>query len=53
MEVTRDLYSLALLAKLLMLHRQILFSLAIAAKAFTTNILEEIPTSQHTSWRNS
>ena len=33
MEVTRDLYSLNLLAKLMMLHRQILFSLAIAVIA--------------------
>ena len=32
-EVTRDLHSLNLLAKLMMLHRQILFSLAIAAIA--------------------
>ena len=33
MEVTRQLYSLNLLAKLMVLHRQILFSLAIAAIA--------------------
>ena len=33
MEVTRDLYSLNLLAKLMVLHRHILFSLAIAAIA--------------------
>ena len=33
MEVARDLYSLNLLAKLMVLHRQILFSLAIAAIA--------------------
>ena len=31
MEMTRDLYSLNLLAKLMVLHHQILFSLAIAA----------------------
>ena len=31
--MTRDLYSLNLLAKLMVLHRQILFSLAIAAIA--------------------
>ena len=33
MEVTRDLYNLNLLVKLMVLHRQILFSLAIAAIA--------------------
>ena len=33
MEVTRDLYSWNLLAKLVVLHREILFSLAIAAIA--------------------
>ena len=33
MDVTKDLYSLNLLAKLLVLNRQILFSLAIAAIA--------------------
>ena len=33
MDVTRDLYSLKLLVKLMVLHRQILFSLAIAANA--------------------
>ena len=33
MEVTRDLYSLNLLAKLMALHRQFLFSLANAAIA--------------------
>ena len=33
MEVTRDFYSLNLLAKLMVLHRQILFSLAIATIA--------------------
>ena len=31
MEATRDLWNLKLLAKLMMLHRQILFGLAIAA----------------------
>ena len=33
MEVTRDLYNFNLLSKLLVLHRQILFSLAAAAIA--------------------
>ena len=33
--MTRDLYSLNLFAKLMVLHRQILFSLAIAATAET------------------
>ena len=33
MEVTRDLYSLNLLAELMVLHRKILFSLASAAIA--------------------
>ena len=33
MEVTKDLYRLNLLEKLMVLHRQILFSLAIAAIA--------------------
>ena len=33
MEVTRDLYNLSLLAKLMVLQRQILFNLAIAAIA--------------------
>ena len=32
-EVTRDLYNLNLLAKLMLLHRQILFNLAVAAIA--------------------
>ena len=33
MEVTTDVYSLNLLAKLMVLHRQILFSLAVAVIA--------------------
>ena len=49
MKMTRDLYSLNMFAKLTVLHRQILFSLAIAAIAEPTKTqisAEHVPYSQ-------
>ena len=43
MEATRDLYSLNLLAKLRMLHRQILFSLVIAKAILRRIAAEQVP----------
>ena len=43
MEVTRDLQSLNLLANLMVLHRQILFSLAIAEAILMKTTAEQVP----------
>ena len=46
MEVTRDFYSVNMFAKLMVLHRQILFSLAIVAIAkaiLIRNSAEQVP----------
>ena len=53
MEVTRGSYSLNLLAKLMVLHRQILFSLAIAAIAeeiLMRTFAQQVP-SVHRYWK--
>ena len=54
MKVTRDLYSLNLLAKLIVLHRQILFSLTIAtiAEAILIRVsAEQVPSLHRVSPR--